>query len=215
MKKFAVVLAGCGVYDGAEIHESVLTLLAIEKQGASYQVFAPDVDQYHVINHISGETVPEKRNVLTESARIGRGNARSMKEFEASAFDALIFPGGFGSVKNLSTWAIEGEKAKLNKDVEQAILAMHAAGKPVGAMCIAPVILSQVISGTKLTTGNDAASASFIKGKGSEYVTTTFGEVVVDREKKLFSTPCYMLDSNLVQIATGTENIVKAMMEAM
>lgn len=212
MKKFAVVLAGCGVYDGAEIQEAVLTLLAIEKNGAAYQVFAPDIMQHDVINHLSGKPMHEQRNVLTESARISRGNAKPLNEFDVRDFDALIFPGGFGCAKNLSTWAFEGDQCSVNPDVEKAILAMNSAGKPTGAMCIAPVILGKIFQGTRLTTGNDKASGDFIEKMGSVYVPASHGEVVVDKERKLFTTPCYMLDAGIVQIAEGTENIVKAMM---
>ncbi len=213
MKKFAVVLAGCGVYDGAEIQEAVLTLLAIEKNGGAYQVFAPDILQYDVINHLSGKAMAEQRNVLVESARIARGDAKPLNEFDANEFDAIIFPGGFGCAKNLSTWAIEGDQCTVNTDVEKAIRAMITAGKPIGAMCIAPVILGKLIKGTRLTTGNDKASGDFIQRMGSDYVPASHGEVVVDKERKLFTTPCYMLDASIVQIAEGTENIVKAMMD--
>lgn len=215
MKKFAVVLAGCGVYDGAEIQEAVLTLLAIDKNGAAFQVFAPDILQYHVVDHVTGKPTEEKRNVLAESARVARGQARPLTEFQASAFDAIIFPGGFGCAKNLSTWAFDGDNCTVNPQVEKAILDMHKAGKPIGAMCIAPVILAKVFKGTKLTTGNDPASGDFIRKMGSEYVATNHGEVVTDPEKKIFTTPCYMLDATISQIAEGTDNIVKAMLKAM
>jgi len=214
MKKFAVVLAGCGVYDGAEIQEAILTLLAIEKNGGSYQVFAPDMIQHDVINHLSGEKMNEQRNVLVESARIARGNAKPLHEFDEKHFDAIIFPGGFGCVKNLSTWAFEGDNCRVPPAVEQSIMEMHKAGKPVGAMCIAPVILAKLFSGTRLTTGNDSASGDFIQKMGSEYVAATHGEVVSDEKLKVFTTPCYMLDSTLMQIADGTDNLVKAMMNA-
>ena len=211
-KRFAVVLAGCGVYDGAEIQEAVLTLLAIEKNGATYQVFAPDILQHDVINHISGKAMEEQRNVLIESARIARGNAKSLHEFDVKDFDAIIFPGGFGCAKSLSTWAIEGDKCSVHPVVEKALRDMNSAGKPVGAMCIAPVILGKIFHGTRLTTGNDKTSGDFIRKMGSTYVPASHGEVVVDKERKLFSTPCYMLDATIVQIAEGTENIVKAIM---
>jgi enhancing lycopene biosynthesis protein 2 len=215
MKKFAVVLSGCGVYDGAEIQEAILTLLAIQKCGAMYQVFAPDMDQYHVVNHLSGTPMQEKRNVLVESARIARGDAKPLHEFQAKDWDALIFPGGFGCAKNLSTWAFDGDQSKVHPDVEKAVRDMHAAGKPIGAMCIAPVILGKIFKGISLTTGNDQASGDFIRKMGSGYVMASHGEVVIDKQNKIFSTPCYMLDATIVQIAEGTENIVNAMIEVM
>jgi enhancing lycopene biosynthesis protein 2 len=215
MKKFAVILSGCGVFDGAEIQEAVLTLLAIEKNGATYQVFAPDQLQHHVINHYTGETVPEERNVLAESARIARGNARPLNTFDVHEFDAIIFPGGFGCAKNISTWAFEGDSCTVIPDAEHAIHAMHRAGKPIGAMCIAPVILAKILQGTRLTTGDDEASGDYIRKMGSDYITATHGEVIEDKSAKVFTTPCYMLDASLLQIAKGTDNLVKAMLDAM
>lgn len=215
MKKFAVVLAGCGVFDGAEIHESVLTLLAIEKLGATFQCFAPDREQHHVLNHLTGKAMNESRNVLVEAARIARGKIQSLSSFHAGDWDALIIPGGFGAAKNLCSWAFEGDRCKVNPDVERAIKAMFEANKPIGAMCIAPVILGKLFKGTNLTTGQDPASQAFIEKFGNKYTQTTHGEVVVDPVRKLFSTPCYMLDAGIVQIQQGTENIVREMLKVM
>jgi len=215
MKKFAVILAGSGVFDGAEIHEATLTLLAIKKLGADYEIFAPDILQHHVINHLTGKEMPEKRNVLVESARIARGNIKPLDQFRADAFDAIILPGGFGVAKNLCSWASEGDNCKINPDVEKALKEMHKAGKPIGAMCIAPIIIGKLFPGTNVTTGDDNASAGFIQKMGSDYTKTTHGEVIIDKSRKIFTTPCYMLDADIVQIAQGTENIVKEMLKYM
>ena len=215
MKRFALVLSGCGVYDGAEIHEAVLTMLAIEKAGARYQCFAPDIVQHHVLNHVTGKEMPEKRNVLVESARIARGSIKPLSAFRATDYDALIFPGGFGAAKNLCDWAINGDSCTVNADVEHSIIGMHEAGKPIGAMCIAPVILAKMFKGSDFTTGNDPASERFIEEMGNKYSKTEHGEVVIDRAKKLFTTPCYMLDATISQVAEGTENIVKEMLSVM
>ncbi|MDP1622929.1 MAG: isoprenoid biosynthesis glyoxalase ElbB [Bacteroidales bacterium] len=213
MKKFAVVLSGCGVYDGAEIHEAVLTLLAVDKAGAVYQCFAPDIYQHHVIDHTTGKEMAEKRNVLVESARISRGNIKPLSQFQVAGYDALIFPGGFGAAKNLCDWAVHGESCSINSDVENAIKAMFEAGKPIGAMCIAPVILAKLFKGANLTTGNDPASGKFIEENGNKYTQSTHGEVVIDKVRKLFTTSCYMLDASISQIAEGTENLVREMMK--
>ena len=213
MKKFAIVLAGCGVFDGAEIHEATLTMLAIKKLGADYEIFAPDVFQHHVINHMTGKEMPEKRNVLVESARIARGNIKSLSHFRADAFDAILLPGGFGVAKNLCTWAFEGDNCRVNPEVEKALKEMYAAGKPIGALCIAPIILGKLFPGTNITTGDDDASAGFIKKMGSDYTKATHGEVITDKSRKIFTAPCYMLDADIVQIAEGTENIVREMLK--
>lgn len=215
MKKFAVILAGSGVYDGAEIHEATLTLLAIAKNGASYAIFAPDIPQHHVINHLTGEVMQESRNVLVEAARIARGNIRPLSTFRAADFDAMIFPGGFGAAKNLSTWAFEGDNCTVNPEVENAIRSMNDVRKPIGAMCIAPVILARLFKSCHLTTGQDNASADFIMKTGNKYVRTTHGEVVTEREKNFFSTPAYMLDATILDIETGTNNIVREMLKYM
>jgi len=215
MKKFAVIISGCGVFDGAEIHEAVLTLLAIDRQGASYQVFAPDIEQYHVVNHFTGQVMQEKRNVLVEAARIARGEIMPLKDLDAAAFDAVIMPGGFGAAKNLCTWAWEGDACKVDPDVEKAVRTMLAQKKPVGALCIAPVILAKIITGTTLTTGQDKPSRAFIEKMGSVYTPASHGEVVIDEANRIFTTPCYMLDATISQIAEGADNIVREMLKRM
>jgi len=201
MKKFAIVLSGCGVFDGSEIHEATLTMLAIMKQGAIYEIFAPDIEQHHVINHITGEEMKEKRNVLIESARIARGAIRDLSEYDPSQFDALIFPGGFGAAKNLSDFAFSGENCMINHDVEKAILKTSGKNKPVGALCISPVILAKIFGDVELTIGQDKGTAEAIEKMGATHIKTTHGEVIIDEKNNLFTTPCYMLDANIVQIA--------------
>lgn len=215
MKKIAVILAGCGVFDGAEIHEATLNMLAIARQGGSYEVFAPNVEQHHVINHITGQEMNESRNVLVESARIARGSIRDLKEFEPGQFDGLLLPGGFGVVKNLSNWAFEGANSSVLPEVEDAIRGMTQQNKPIGALCISPVILAKVLGSVKLTIGNDEGTVEAIESLGATHVPTTHGEVVVDSKHKVVTTPCYMLDATIDQIADGANKLVKAMMELM
>ncbi len=211
-KKIAVVLSGCGVYDGSEIHESVLTLYAISRQGAHYDCFAPDMPQHHVINHLTGKEMNEKRNVLVESARIVRGNISPLSNYDAKDFDAVIFPGGFGAAKNLSDWAFKGPDAHIHPEVERCIKVTYKAGKPIGALCISPVLLAKVIGDAELTIGNDKATITAIEKTGAKHKETLHGEVVIDRKNKLVTTPCYMLDSTIEQIGTGAENVVKAVL---
>lgn len=212
-KEIAVVLSGCGVYDGAEIHESVLTLLAIAKQGADYQIFAPDVEQYHVINHMTGAEMPEKRNVLVEAARIARGNIMPLSQLDLHLFDAVIFTGGFGVAKNLCTFAIDGIAFTINHEVEQVIKKAHLLGKPIGVMCIAPVMIPKILENVEVTIGSDEATVAAIKNLHGRHILTTHGEVVIDTKNKVVSTPCYMLDATIDQIAMGTENLVKEVLK--
>ena len=213
MKKFAIILSGCGVFDGAEIHEATLTMLAIMKQGASYEIFAPDIPQHHVVNHITGEEMPEKRNVLIESARIARGKIKDLKDYDPNNFDALIFPGGFGAAKNLSNFAYKGAECSIDSDVEKAILKTAGKNKPIGALCISPVIFAKVFGDVEVTIGQDTGTADAITKMGATHIKTTHGEVIIDEKNNLFTTPCYMLDANILEIAVGASNIVKAMME--
>ena len=212
-KKIAVILSGCGVYDGAEIHESVLTLLAISQQGALYTCFAPDINQHHVINHITGQEMDEQRNVLTESARIARGDIHALTDFNAGEFDALIFPGGFGAAKNLSTFAFAGKDCTVESEVVRVLKDMVAAGKPVGAMCISPVILSKIFGAIAVTIGTDEETAKAIDDMGSMHVETSHGEVVIDEEHNFVTTPCYMLDANINQIMMGANVVVREVLK--
>ncbi len=214
-KKFAVVLSGCGVFDGAEIHEATMTLYAIARNGAEYEIFAPDIEQHHVINHITGEEMPEKRNVLIESARIARGKIKPLSEFNPNDFDAIIFPGGFGVAKNLSDFAFKGADCSVNPEVEKAIKSMYEQKKPIGALCISPAIVAKVLQGSIVTIGEDEATAKEIEKMGSKHEVTTHGEVTIDKNFNVYTTPCYMLNATIVNIHDGAMNVVKAMLENM
>jgi enhancing lycopene biosynthesis protein 2 len=215
MKKFAVILAGCGVYDGAEIHEAVMTLYAIHSQGAHYEVFAPDVKQHHVINHLTGKEMAESRNVLIESARIARGKIKPLRDLDLRSFDAIIFPGGFGVAKNLCSFAFDGENCKVIPEVSELVRDAISLRKPIGALCISPVILAKVLGDVELTIGQDQGTAVAVERMGARHKQTTHGQVVVDEKHKVFTTPCYMLDANISQIADGATKIVKEMLARM
>lgn len=211
--KFAVVLSGCGVYDGSEIHEATSTLLAISKLNGEYTIFAPNIEQLHVVNHLTGEITNEKRNVLVESARIARGKIKSLAEFKAVDFDALIFPGGFGAAKNLSNYALMNEQMTVLPEVEKAIIDTAKQNKPIGALCISPVILSKVLGNISLTIGNEQSIAKMLEDFGSKHVTTGHGEIAIDPVNKIVTTPCYMLESSIAQIYDEIENAVRAMIK--
>ncbi len=211
--KAAVILAGCGVFDGAEIHEAVMTLYAIDKNGGSYDIFAPNVAQHHVINHLTGEEMKESRNVLTEAARIARGKIRALTEYRAENYDALILPGGFGVAKNLCTYAFDGPDCHVDRVVEEAIRSTHSAGKPIGALCISPVLVSKVLGDVTVTIGNDRKTASDIAALGGKHENRHHGEVAVDRKNLIVTAPCYMLNSTISEIARDAEAMVMAIME--
>ncbi len=201
------------MFDGAEIHEATLSMYAIKKQGASYDVFAPDMEQHHVINHLTGEEMDEKRNVLVEASRIARGNIKPLDAFDPKDYDALLFPGGFGAAKNLSTFAFDGPDCKVQPDVEKAIRSMHKEGKPIAALCISPVLVAKVLGEVKMTIGQDEGTADAIGKMGATHENTDHGQVVVDEANKVFTTPCYMLDADIAQIGEGAENVVRAVLK--
>jgi len=217
-KKIGVVLSGCGVYDGSEIHEAVITLLAIDRAGAEAVCMAPDVEQMHVVNHLTGEVAGgERRNVLVESARIARGKIKNIKEVKASDLDALFLPGGFGAAKNLCDFAVKGASCDVQPEVARLVREVVKAKKPLAAVCIAPALVSRVLGNEKLahklTIGTDPGTAEALERMGSEHVNCPVREFVVDKENKLVSTPAYMLAGRISEAAEGIEKTVKALLE--
>lgn len=212
-KKIAIVLAGSGVFDGAEIHESTMTMLAIHQAGGTYQCFAPDLDQMHVVNHFTGKEMKESRNVLVEASRIARGNIISLDEMEMKDYDAIIFPGGFGVAKNLCTFAKDGPDCKVDSEVERVVKEAHDQKKPIGALCISPVLITKILGDVKVTIGSDPDTMQAIGKMGGTHTETTHGQIVADEKNKIFSTPCYMLDANIGQIYDGASGVVNKIME--
>ncbi|KAB0497716.1 isoprenoid biosynthesis glyoxalase ElbB [Pseudomonas vancouverensis] len=213
-KKVAVILSGCGVYDGAELHESVITLLRLDQRGAQVQCFAPDIAQLHVINHLTGEEMPESRNVLVESARIARGNIKDIREANVDEFDALIVPGGFGSAKNLSNFATEGAGCSVQPDVLALTEAFAEAGKPVGLMCISPALAAKIYGpGVTCTIGNDADTAKAMNKMGATHTDCAVCDIVEDKARKLVSTPAYMLAQSISEVASGINKLVDRVLE--
>ena len=213
-KKVAVILSGCGVYDGAEIYESVVTLLRLDQRGAQVQCFAPNIAQLHVINHLTGEEMPESRNVLVESARIARGEIKDIREADAEDFDALIIPGGFGSDKNLSNFAIEGTGCTVQPDVLALTEAFAEAGKPVGLICISPALAAKIYGpGVTCTIGNDAETAAALNKMGATHKDCAVSDIVEDKARKLVTTPAYMLAQSISEAASGINKLVDRVLE--
>jgi enhancing lycopene biosynthesis protein 2 len=211
MSRVAVVLSGCGVYDGAEINEAVLSLLSLEQQGASYQCFAPDIQQMHVINHLTGEPVEgESRNVLTEAARIARGNVLDLGAARVEDFDALLVPGGFGAAKNLCNFAVAGADMEILPEFLALARGFHDAGKPIGLICIAPVMAAAITGeGTRCTVGNDPDTAAAIAAMGGEHLECPVSEARVDAQRKMVTTPAYMLAGSVSEAYAGISECVR------
>jgi enhancing lycopene biosynthesis protein 2 len=214
-RKVAVILSGCGVYDGSEIYESVITLLRLDQRGATVQCFAPNIEQMHVINHLTGEEMPERRNVLTESARLARGEINDLRELNVEAFDALIMPGGFGAAKNLCDFATQGAGMKILPEVLSVAQGFAKAGKPVGMMCIAPTMAAQIFGpGVVCTLGNeDDPAAAASREMGVEHQACEVTEIVEDPRRKLVTTPAYMLAESISDAASGIYKLVDRVLE--
>lgn len=215
MKKIGVVLSGCGVMDGSEIHEAVITLLALDRAGVETVIMAPDVE-LEVVNHLTNEPTGERRSVLAESARIARGQIKDLAEVTAKDLDAVIFPGGYGAAKNLSNFASAGAEAKINTEVARLLTEMHQAGKPIGVICIAPATLAAALGKSiapTVTIGTDADTAAAIEQTGSKHQACEVSEFVVDEANKIVSTPAYMLAGSISEAAQGIEKLVGKIVE--
>lgn len=218
--KIGVIFSGSGVFDGTEIHEGVFTLLSIKKTGGEAVCYAPDVDQHHVINHITGEEMNEKRNMLVESARIARGEIQSLDKFNASDIDALILPGGFGAAKNLTKWAFSGPDGEINAQVKDAIVSMVKAGKPVGGLCMGPTVIAKALEGSgvaaSLTVGTTEEASPYEIGAisqgmekaGAKAAMKNINEVEVDKENKIVTAPCYMMEADILQVRNNVQKAV-------
>jgi enhancing lycopene biosynthesis protein 2 len=216
VKKVAVILSGCGVFDGAEIHESVLVLLALDRAQAQVVCAAPDMAQHRVVNHVTKQPMPgESRNVLVESARIARGNIIPLSQLNVKEFDAVILPGGFGAATNLCNFALAGDRYDLNPEVARVLEEARRAGKPIGFVCIAPVIAAKLFGPEKVevTIGSDAGTAKALQTSGAQHVNCTVHNVVVDHRLKIVSTPAYMLASRITEAEAGINKLVQAVLE--
>jgi len=215
-KRVGVLLSGCGFLDGAEIHEATCTLLSLDRRGAKLVALAPDVAQMHVVDHLAKQPVAgQGRSVLTESARLVRGQITELSRIGAAELDALILPGGFGVAKNLCSFAVEGRQMRVLPAVEALVRAMRAAGKPMGFVCIAPVVAARVLGadGVRLTIGNDPETAAAMESWGAHHVACQVDQVVVDERLKVVSTPAYMLGPWIADVAAGIDKLVAQVLD--
>lgn len=217
MAKVGVILSGCGVYDGSEIHEAVITLLALDRAGAEVICMAPDMEQ-GVVNHLTGEPVEgATRNVLEEAARIARGKISNIATIQATDIDALVLPGGFGAAKNLCDFAFKGPDCEVHPEVARLVRETVAAKKPLAAICIAPALVSKVLGNDKLahqlTIGTDEGTAQALTAMGSEHINCPVNEFIIDKENKIISSPAYMLAGSISEAAEGIEKTIKAVLE--
>jgi enhancing lycopene biosynthesis protein 2 len=212
MKKIGLLLSGCGVNDGSEIHESVISMLALDRAGVETVIMAPNIDQMHVVNHYTGQEMDEFRNVLVEASRIARGNIKDMAEVTGNDLDALIIPGGFGVAKNLCDYAMTGPDCSINPDVYRLVSEVHLLEKPIGAICIAPVMMAKIFGeqdeSAEMTIGSDALTSKDINTMGSKHIKCSVSEMIIDKDKKLVTTPAYMEAKSIKEAAEGIEKLV-------
>lgn len=223
-KKIGVLLSGCGVYDGAEIHESVLTLLAIAEAGAEAVCMAPDKAQHHVVNHLTGQEMPETRNVLTEAARIARGDIRDLASVSAIDMDALVITGGFGAAKNLTKWAFSGPDGTIDPDVQRIVRDMVAAKRPVVGLCMGPTVIAKALEGTRthasLSVGTTAEASPYdiaaisagMEKAGAKAQMRTMRQVAVDTENLIISAPCYMMEGGILEVRENIRQAIDTLM---
>lgn len=211
-QKAVVILSGCGVYDGSEIHEAVVTLLALSRAGVEVQCAAPDRAQMHVVNHLTGDVDSAPRNVLVESARIARGEIVALSEIQAEEYDAVFLPGGFGAAKNLTTFAVDGADCQIDPEVSRVLRAFHNTGKPICAVCISPAVVAKALgsAGPELTIGNDEGTAGAIAALGGKHIECAVDRCHVDGDNRIVSAPAYMCEASLADVAAGIENAIEA-----
>ena len=233
MKNFAVILAGCGRKDGSEINEAITLLLSIEQHHCEYQCFAPNRPQTEVIDHLTDEKVAEERNILTEAARLARSQVKPIEEYKAADYDGLLFSGGYGVAKNLCDYAYKGAEMEVKPDVARAIVETREANKPIGGMCIAPVMFAKLLPGVCVTLGNEGTpdadniramgafhvqtenDADNIRAMGAFHVQTENGDVCADNEMLVFTTPAYMLDATIKDVYDGAYNLVGSIIDTL
>ncbi|MFC5408309.1 isoprenoid biosynthesis glyoxalase ElbB [Larkinella bovis] len=223
--KIGVLLHGNGVYDGTEIHEAVLTLLALAEVGAETICLAPDVPQYHVVNHLTGEEMPENRNVLVESARIARGNIRNLASLTADELDALVMPGGFGTAKNITKWAFEGPQGAILEPVRKLIVDLVSQKKPIVGLCMSPTTIAKALEGSgvsaHLTVGSDQEDSPYeisgiaagIQSLGQQVEMKTVREIAVDRENRIITAPCYMMEASILDVRENIRAAIDALVD--
>ncbi len=225
MRKAAVILSGCGVYDGSEIQEAVFSLLALAEKNFSYQCFAPSINQHHVVNHITGVEMTEVRNTLVEAARISRGNIKELKEFSANDYDALVIPGGFGAAKNLTKWAFNGSQGEINTDVQNAIVSMHQLNKPICGLCMGPTVIAKALENENcsahLTVGTNAEKSPYdidaisngMNSIGCITEMKSILEICIDKKNKIVTAPCYMMEADIVQVKKNIDQAIQSLIE--
>lgn len=213
-KKVAVVLSGCGFLDGTEITEAISTLIALSEAGAQYTCFAPD-QEIKAVDHIKQAPTTESRNALTEAARIARSQIQNLRELKENDFDAVVFPGGYGAAKVLSSWATNGANATVHPEVSRVITEFHKAAKPIGAICIAPTLIAKTLGsqGVNLTIGNDAGTAAEIEKTGARHVNCPVTDYVSDRDHKVLTTPAYMYEAKPHEVFTGIRKMIRELVE--
>lgn len=220
-----VLLSGNGVYDGAEIQEAVLTLLAIDEMGWNAVCISVDKPQHHVINHLTGEVMDESRNMLVEAARIARGQITPIDSISPADIDALVIPGGFGSAKNFTSWAFDGPESTILPEVKLLLVNLVNVGKPIVALCVSPVVVAKAFEGSSihptLSLGSASESSPYdinsfnegLRATGAIAQERTIREVLIDPTNRIICAPCYMMDARITEINANIKQAMVALNE--
>jgi enhancing lycopene biosynthesis protein 2 len=223
--RIGVLLSGNGVYDGSEIHESVFTLLAIDEHGGDAVCMAPNINQYHVVNHLDGNEMKETRNVLVEAARIARGAISDLADMKAAELDALVIPGGFGAAKNLTKWAFNGPDGAINSDVKRIINEMVSAKKPIVGLCMGPTVIAKALEGAglkeRLTVGTTTEASPYeieaistgMEKTGAVAEMKTIRQVAIDTGNRIITAPCYMMEGSITDVRNNIKQAIDALFE--
>jgi enhancing lycopene biosynthesis protein 2 len=223
--RIGVLLSGNGVYDGSEIHESVFTLLAIDENKGEAVCMAPNIEQHHVVNHISGDEMPEKRNVMVEAARIARGAILDLADMNADKLDALVIPGGFGAAKNLTKWAFSGPDGEINAEVKRIINEFVQAKKTIVGLCMGPTVIAKALQGAgleeRLTVGSTeekspyeiAAISQGMEKTGAVAEMKTIREIAVDHKNRIITAPCYMMEGSITDVRDNIKQAIDELFE--
>lgn len=221
--KIGVLLSGSGVYDGSEIQEAVLTLLAIEEIEAEAICISIDKPQHHVINHLNGEEMNDSRNMLIESARIARGNIKNINDVSPNDIDAMVIPGGFGAAKNFTSWAFNGSDGEILPEVKLLLVNLINIGKPIAALCVSPVVLAKALEGSTitptLTIGTDKEPSPYditaftdgLQKTGMQTEMKSVREINIDVKNKIISAPCYMMEASIVDVRKNIRSAIEAL----
>lgn len=220
--RIALFLSGSGYLDGSEITEATSLIIALSKYGIAVDFFAPNRNQSDVVNHNTNQESSESRNILIESARITRGNVLPLDEFNAELYNAVVLPGGFGAVKNFTTFLQDGHNAQLHSDIKKALENAIFHKLWIVGICAAPLVIALAlrdlnIENSTISFGDQNNSVDFINALNHwkiKHAETKIDEHHIDYHNKLITSGAYMFhDASPYDIYICSDIIIKELSE--